>query len=566
MRIAHWLALGLMACAPTGDDDPKTDDTVETDTDTDSVGDDTDTTGVDANAAPIVEDVVLSPDPARTNDVLTALATVTDPEGDATTETFTWYVNGTEVQSGPAGSLDGTLYFDKGNTVQVVVTAVDTDGASGQESSRIVTVANTAPTLTSITLTPTSGQVGDTLTCDATGTDADGDAVALAYTWSNGATGATLTITSTDAPGTPLTCTATATDSAGDADVVSSDAEVLNTPPSTPSISIAPTQPLPTDALVCQIDTPATDINDQVVSYSFMWLVDGVTSAITGDTVSADETNGNETWTCIVEATDGVDSSPPASASVTLTCPNDPECDGFYLHDNGVTVLCPDVAVGDSGDVDGVTYTKRDRTALMSLANPGQFETSCTSGLTNMNSIFGGQLFFNEDISSWDVSSVTDMSHLFNFTAADFNADIGAWDVSNVTTMQSMFDGAHTFNQDIGDWDVSSVTDMREMFLDSAHFNRDIGDWDVSSVTDMSSMFSGATDFNRDIGDWDVSGVTNMTGMFLEAQAFNQDLSGWCVSNIRSQPYLFSVVFLVSGIPIPSPEWTLPQPVWGTCP
>ncbi|MGC6492195.1 MAG: BspA family leucine-rich repeat surface protein [Myxococcota bacterium] len=564
MRVDMWLALALMACAPTGDDDPKTDDTVETDTDTDSVGDDTDTTGVDANAAPIVEDVVLSPDPARTNDVLTALATVTDPEGDATTETFTWYVNGTEVQSGPAGSLDGTLYFDKGNTVQVVVTAIDTDGASGQESSRIVTVANTAPTLTSITLTPTSGQVGDTLTCDATGTDADGDAVALAYAWSNGATGATLTITSTDAPGTPLTCTATATDSAGDADVVSSDAEVLNTPPSTPSISIAPTQPLPTDALVCQVDTSATDINDQVVSYSFTWLVDGVTSAITGDTVSADETNGNETWTCIVEATDGVDSSPPASASVTLTCPNDPECDGFYLHDNGVTVLCPDVAVGDSGDVDGVTYTKRDRDFLLNIAGSDDFVAACTSDITDMSHVFQSNLF-NGDISGWDVSSVTNMSGMFT-DAYSFNQDIGAWDVSSVTNMSGMFEGAFVFDGDIGEWDVSSVTNMSGMFEGAFEFNADIGDWDVSSVTDMSSMFSFASSFWWDIGDWDVSSVTNMTGMFYEAQEFNNDLSGWCVSNIRSQPYLFSVVFIGLGFPIPSPAWTLPQPVWGTCP
>ena len=41
-----------------------------------------------------------------------------------------------------------------------------------------------------------------------------------------------------------------------------------------------------------------------------------------------------------------------------------------------------------------------------------------------------------------------------------FNQDISQWDVSNVTNMSGMFNGASVFNQDIGSWDVSNVTDM----------------------------------------------------------------------------------------------------------
>ena len=45
----------------------------------------------------------------------------------------------------------------------------------------------------------------------------------------------------------------------------------------------------------------------------------------------------------------------------------DPEGDGFYLHTNGVTVLCPNVEPGSTGQVDGITYTKVTRSELDAL-------------------------------------------------------------------------------------------------------------------------------------------------------------------------------------------------------
>ena len=67
-----------------------------------------------------------------------------------------------------------------------------------------------------------------------------------------------------------------------------------------------------------------------------------------------------------------------------------------------------------------------------------------------------------------------------------------------------MFKGAYYFNQDISSWDVSNVKYMYEMFQGSTRFNQDISSWDVTNVEYMSYMFKGAYAFNQDLSKWNV--------------------------------------------------------------
>ena len=192
------------------------------------------------------------------------------------------------------------------------------------------------------------------------------------------------------------------------------------------------------------------------------------------------------------------------------------------LHPNGVTVVCKGMTSGETFDINGntyhVVYGESDAQTYGSLA--------CTSNMTDMSYTFYG-LPFNQDVSSWDVSSVTTMYEMFAYTS--FNQDISSWDVSSVTEMAGMFSNT-PFNQDISSWDVSSVNRMDLMFSNTP-FNQDISGWDVSSVTIMGSMFEGSS-FNQEICGWNVSNVTNHFlfkdgSSLLDANAPKFSGSGW---------------------------------------
>ena len=157
-----------------------------------------------------------------------------------------------------------------------------------------------------------------------------------------------------------------------------------------------------------------------------------------------------------------------------------------------------------------------------------------------MSNMFANASIFNQNISFWNTSNVTDMSNMFA-NASIFNQPIGLWDTSSVTNMNSMFHSAYDFNQDIGSWNTSSVTDMSSMFYYANAFNQNIGLWDTSSVTNMSRMFIFAAQFNNggvpSIGNWLTSNnVYLMDYMFYGATAFSQNINGWNVSRVSPSP------------------------------
>lgn len=171
-----------------------------------------------------------------------------------------------------------------------------------------------------------------------------------------------------------------------------------------------------------------------------------------------------------------------------------------------------------------------------------------TSQITDMSTMFHSALAFNQNIGNWDVGKVTNFSNMF-YGASNFNnglsSDINNWNTSSATNMSSMLREAIRFNQPIGSWNVNKVTNFTNMFYITFAFNQDLGNWSINTISNvnMNGMFGNATVFNNAgssaINNWNTTNVTDMGNMFLNASAFNQPLNNWNVRKVTSFTSMF---------------------------
>jgi surface protein len=212
----------------------------------------------------------------------------------------------------------------------------------------------------------------------------------------------------------------------------------------------------------------------------------------------------------------------------------------------------------NSWDVSSGTTFRMMFAVRFNVINSSYFNNGDLSGATSANTMtwfgtpskpaqvdllgmFSTNSQFNQDISAWNTSKVTNIATMF-LGATNFNNGMGAgvggslpWDTSAVTNMAGMFSGASNFNQSINYWDTSKVVSFESMFQDAIRFNNGSSSSSVSRMvwrtntgvtTTMLNMFYNASAFNQDISGWDTSQVINMSNMFTLAVKFNNgDLS-----------------------------------------
>jgi surface protein len=130
-----------------------------------------------------------------------------------------------------------------------------------------------------------------------------------------------------------------------------------------------------------------------------------------------------------------------------------------------------DVSDWGSFAISNLSYAFYDDSNLISLPS------YLPSGVLNTSFMLAGATSFNQNVSFWDTSSVTNMTGMFeNDTAFDnggvtLSSPVGGWNTSLVNNMTSMFQGDRNFSQDVSTWNTSSLQYAQYLFQGDATFN-----------------------------------------------------------------------------------------------
>ena len=151
-----------------------------------------------------------------------------------------------------------------------------------------------------------------------------------------------------------------------------------------------------------------------------------------------------------------------------------------------------------------------------------------TGSAQNFYGFFCVATAFDQNINTWDVSSVTNFGDMFR-EATSFNQALSGWSTGIATTFSGTFCVATAFNQNINSWNTASVTDFSSMFQEAVSFNQPLSAWSTGSAQNFYGFFCVATVFNQNINSWNTASVTDFSNMFQEASRFDQDISSWSV-------------------------------------
>ncbi len=303
------------------------------------------------DTSPSIVSVSVSPDPAYADDTLTcSYSGYSDPDGDPDQSTYAWTINGTAA--GSSATLSGG--FVGGDSVACTVTPFDGTDTGAPVSDSLV-VANSAPELDDVTLSPSPAWEGSTFTCTpGTAADIDGDSIVFGYAWDvegvdPGVSGSTLSSAYFDRDEI-VTCTVTPSDGADDGlPVLSNSVMVSNSAPSIASVSISPSSPTGADTLSCSY-SGYSDADGDADASTYAWTVDG-SSAGSGSTLSG-AFGGGDSVVCTVTPHDGTDAGISVAAGVTISN-TPPVVDSVSLDPSELYTDSSVSAVISTSDADG---------------------------------------------------------------------------------------------------------------------------------------------------------------------------------------------------------------------
>ena len=312
------------------------------------------------NSVPTLPTAVVQPiSPTKADVVSVDVSSASDADGDTVTAEIVWYLDGSPLSTSPTLSLSD-VNFKKSQELRAVIRPHDGTEAGTYVTTSTVTIQNSVPTVTSVTVSPATAYTNDNIDLSVTTEDLDGDAVTLSYQWSIGGsvvgTSSTLDGTLHFKKDDVIQLSVTPSDGASGLAYAVPAITVQNSAPEGHLVSISPEKPLAgVDPLVCTVALNATDADGDSVQYTYSWAVDGVlfsgasTTTSPNDTVLKTDTDGGDEWVCTVTPSDGVNTGPDTTESVTVVYPWEQITAGAQ-HSCGIDTAGAPQCWGDNSD------------------------------------------------------------------------------------------------------------------------------------------------------------------------------------------------------------------------
>lgn len=356
----------------------------------------------------------------------------------------------------------------------------DTGGLTCEDT--VALDANQPPSTPTIALSPDPPTTLDDLALQITtdSVDPEGTAVTYAISWTED--GTEVALTGAVVPASELDkgelwwATVLATDATGlTAEPAEAFVTVGNAPPTPPTVSVSPLAPTQADDLACAVDVPSTDADGEAVTYAFAWELAGAATAFTGDTLSWEETDVGELWTCAVTPTDGDDDGPPGDATVQVAA----GCASISVPAGG-SVLVPDATAlrlaGGDFTVEAWVKGTGDGTLVEKGASQGGWSVQLSSGSLDVEA--GGTA-----AAATQTATLGQWTHL----AATFDSGSG--------TMTFWVDGA---NAGTGVLAVPSATATGQLSIGAGGFPGLIDDLRLSDIVRYSAPFVPSSQLGAD--------------------------------------------------------------------
>ena len=241
------------------------------------------------NVAPTFTSIVIVPDSNITASTeLLCVATAEDENNDPLSLDYQW----TKTDGSVIGEFD-ILQLSSDlvrPTEELTCTATVSDGIDAITNSTSVLIENANPTIVSISITPETVLVNSLLECTFEAEDPDVEELTAGYLWTqNGTevgTDSSLQLNVDDySDNDVIVCEVTVEDGFDGSDTNTAEVVIGNTAPTIGLVALSPIPTTSTDAITC-VASDITDLEQDTVTLSYAWTVDGTPQTETTDTLS----------------------------------------------------------------------------------------------------------------------------------------------------------------------------------------------------------------------------------------------------------------------------------------